>query len=77
MDKSSPQRGNGSRTVQEFGGWEDDGEEESLVGAVEIVEELLGSHPANALNRSQEGRDGVPKPAPCPSTGSTPASEVE
>ena len=53
VDKSSPQIGNGSRMVQEFEGWEDDGEEEKLVGAMEMVEELLGSHPANALDRSQ------------------------
>ena len=44
---------------------------------MEIVEELLGSHPANALNKSQEGRDGVPKPVPCPSAGSTQEKDDE
>ena len=71
VDKSSPQNGKGSGVVEEFEGWEEDGEDERLVGAIEIVEESMGSHPANALNRSQEGGDDVPETVPCPSAGST------
>ena len=76
VDRSSPQRVNGSRTVQEFDGWEMDGEEDVLIGAMEMVEEVLGSHPANALPRSQEGGDGVPKPGPCPPTRLTPNMKI-
>ena len=68
VDKSSPQGVKGSRTVQEFNGWENDGEEDVLIGAMEMVEEAVGSHPVNTLSRSQEGGSGVPKPVPCPST---------
>ena len=48
-----------------------------LVGELEKVDELLGSHPANALNRPQEGGDTVPKPVPCPSAGSTQEKDDE
>ena len=71
VDKSSPQRANGSRTAQEFDGWENDGEEDVLIGAMERMEGVPWSHPVNALPRSQEGGSGVPKPVPCSSTGST------
>merc|ERR1719319_769540 len=43
---------------------------------MEKVEELLGSHPVNVLNRLQEGGAGVPEPVICPSTGSTPKKEM-
>ena len=42
-----------------------------------MVEELLGSHQANAPDRSQEGRAGVPEPVPCPSAGSTQEKDDE
>ena len=52
-----------------------DGEGVGMSGDGEKGEELLGSHPANALNRPQEGGAGVPEPVPCPSAGSAPEKE--
>ena len=40
------------------------------------MENVPGSHPANALSRSQEVGFGRPKPSLCPSIGSTPNGEM-